>query len=466
MDLIIPVYVTLIGVVGLIIFVRARRDNSSLFPMLYAVGILASDLQLYAVKFEYELILLIVAFGLIITNGIRLTRPSPEKAGQLSRFLHAFTYGALMLYLILQSVRGAFVHWRGMSAFHWAIFFVLLSYLAAYPLSSVPRSQSAAVRGRRLLTRSLCIYVALFLFLSQVAVHVQGGVWGEFTLGATALLFPVTVFLPILFLSIKEGTGSEKTVGVVALLLSAVAIMISSSRATLIPFAVVSMLGMFFLGVRKGVSVLFVLGTFALIVGSSLSTLESTRVVAIIDDSIRVGYELLFVRELEEIRGLDRLLHLQVAWTLITENLSHFFFGFGFRAEGQYMAPELAALYFRLLPHLDFERELGDGQDVVTFGISSLIAGTGLTGAVLLSLCVLLALREVSRYSRGSWRLMLLASLAFVFARLYGNNFLTYPLLYFAVMPNGLFVYLARLHSQHRSREAVKGEGVRRPHIY
>jgi hypothetical protein len=103
-------------------------------------------------------------------------------------------------------------------------------------------------------------------------------------------------------------------------------------------------------------------------------------------------------------------------------------------------------LYEIYLPRLNFARELGNVSDVATFGISSMLVDLGFVGLLgfIILFCVV-AIRII-KHTHGLWKAMLLVNLSFLGLRLYGNNFLAYPLFYLALAPCGVFMYMINYH--------------------
>ncbi len=420
------------------------------FPIILGLGIIFQDLKLTELQIENKIIILAVVVSFFFTANKRKI-PNIKSTIYQNEF-HQPIYLLLISYLIVQSVRGSFEYWRGITSFYWALQFIILGYIGAQVFAGRYIFTNALLQAnatRLYVTSSLCIYTTITLLLSILPLEIFAMV-NINNPSFTVLFFPITLFMPIIFLSLKDGYKWEKICAKITWIFAFIWIIIASSRGALFSFVLITFMGIFYISDEINIIKLLKKYIFYAIVGGGFlfAFYDAHFVQNGIQtwlDTLQIS-EIFFKNDVMEIRDLDRLLHVQAAWNVLLDSWFNVLFGYGYRVSGVVLAPQLELIYANYLPNLNFESELGNVSDVATFGISSMMVDFGLVGVFgFLALFLVIVIR-IMNSSRGMWRAILLTNLFFCVARLYGNNFLTYPLFYFALAPCGVFMYMINYH--------------------
>lgn len=425
--------------------------------VLFLFSIVFSDLQIFNIKIEFEILILSI-LALVTLAELNKGESFGSRRGNKIDLL-TVSFGILTIYLCLQSLIGAVSYWRGLFGFHWFLLFAAFGYLACrgylFGGRFNPESQLADIR--KTIFWSFHFYLLLILVLELIPLEAFSAL--NLNRPVTTLLLPITLCLPIVFLSIKHGSVIERWAAYVAWLLCFALTFLASSRATLIPLVIGSLLGsVHIFNFAKTFRALLVALpiAFGAVVYSWDSITESDLYAAIEatwQDAFSVFED--GSTDIEESHDADRLIHLAVTAELMLSDSRLGLVGTGFRTSGVYLAAPLLKWYQEHLPHLDFEEELGDAEDVVTFGIPALLIELGLLGVVLILFCWFTLFRRILAYSTGAWRMLLLLTLSALPLRLIGNNVLDAPLFYLAFAPGGLIVFFAEGYGQKAVKRAA-----------
>jgi|GEM_PF-5059052 len=443
------IFLIIIFFLCLFFFFKVLNNPSTAFSVILGLCIFFQDLQFTQRQIENKVILLAVVFALFLARKHRIRNEVSSSLGT-NIYQEAF-FLFFICFLVIQSLRGSFVYWRGITGFYWAIQFLLVGYVGSKIFAGkyiFPADNFRIFyRVRSVITYSLCAYTSGVLLMKLM----PGSIFERINItnpSNTVLFFPVTLLLPIIILSIKDGGNFEKFCALSSWLFAFAGIVVSSSRGALIPFIAISLLGFLYVIRSKNVIKSLVTAMIIAMIGCAIcSASYKTAFVQTCLQTLLDGVqstEVFFKRDSEITRDLDRKLHLVATWDSINEDCVHLFFGYGYRVAGLILAPRLEYLYDIYLPHLDFVSELGNENDVATFGISSMTVDFGLIGVTGFVLLFSMVGGMIIKRTWGLWRIILLMDLVFVFMRLYGNNFLSYPLFYLALAPNGVFLYMIK----------------------
>jgi hypothetical protein len=137
---------------------------------------------------------------------------------------------------------------------------------------------------------------------------------------------------------------------------------------------------------------------------------------------------------------IDRIIHAEVVFRLLSQGGAHAFFGYGYRMSGRVVSPILRELYSIFIP--DRVSKITDDESTEAF--TAWVADTGGVGLVLLLALFFLTTLRVFLNARGILGVILVSGVAISFLWMLVINLSDILLLFFAVLPSGIFVGLSR----------------------
>lgn len=371
---------------------------------------------------------------------------------------HDVLFNLFLIYCFLESLRAALDTSTKLGANWWPIQFVMIGIACNSKMSSSPSNWPIELEQiRRTLQHALFAYLVIGNLLAIVPGNGFSVLGIEFT-SQTFLLIPTVVLFPLLAISIAQDSGRNLIQSTMSYLLTLSLILQLADRAALAAVVILTVASLPFVVRRRVRSLRHLLGMCILIMVAFVGVLQTKHqeIGRLINDTVRIGQVRHLDTGVSEVRDLDRFVHLEAAVLTVSKSVPSVLFGFGFRQSGKAMTPELERLYRSDLPHLDVQSELGKPGDYKTFGLSALIVDFGLIGILLfLTLCGVIVKRLVENQVI-EWSVVVLMTLAMSIAMLYKVNYLHYPLMYLALAPNGLFIFLNRLEVTSTSSSVQK----------
>jgi hypothetical protein len=428
---------TFISVLFLIfIFIELKKRN--IFVPLIANGMLFGEFSFYPGSAEEKLNFLIISL-FILTQA--LTQRNNKIYKFFPRGFDGYLTVLLFLYLLIQSMRSIIVAPRGMGSLFWPFFFIymaLIFYIAKNRSGLIdPLDIKVIIRMSRKLLIILFSYLILIIF--SYALFWNGFLDDSRYLPfRSTLLFTLTCFFPLVYIHYVHDELFWKRIALCTGFLGLLAAILVSSRAALVPILFLLSLTIFYNNKRSInlISTIILISTLVF----SLTLLNqqfAEDIYQTLQDTIRIfSYQ---DKNLDEIEDLDRIIHYLTTWDILVNDFLKFFIGVGFRLSGLYLAQPLAYYYNTMLPHLDFNIELGNDFDVYSFGWNSMFLEYGLIGVFLIILCFVRNIIIIKNNSRGAFRIILLLTLIVFVLRLFANSFSGWVIFYLMIIPGFVF---------------------------
>lgn len=137
-------------------------------------------------------------------------------------------------------------------------------------------------------------------------------------------------------------------------------------------------------------------------------------------------------------RDIDRKVWLFAIYPALTDNLLNFFIGYGFRTAGHVIAPYVDDLLIL------YGKEPVGADDVGSEAITNIAVETGVIGIALFFSLFIMAGRAVY-LCKGNFRWIFIFSILTTIAWLFVTNIIDVVILYYILMPAGIFTQLSRL---------------------
>lgn len=438
------------AMIGIVIVASVATKRQLFWPLLIFVTVGAADLNVgkYLVVEQWLTFSVIGGAVLSILSHKVLVDDNKELKDPLRHF-HIWIFNIMILYMMFQSLRGVLVL-ESVTAGRWVFYYGslgVLSFLLTKKHFPVPNIGNFA----------LIVSFATLFYLSQYFAQVfiteimhgtsrwvaQSQGWA----GGAYSLFPLAVGMPAIIILLTGQKRFFRMIGWVTLTAAIGGALVAERRLAWIAIVLLLVISLRKFAAKRAIAIVIAC-VLAVVAYSTYSerplgdelrrfSTEFSNTLSPIGEAIRLSPSY-------EIKDVDRVIHIRVALEVIGDNWATSLFGYGFRVGGFVIGPYLEAYYRVYSPYADINREIGDVGNASTPGIPALFVDTGYLGGLLLLLNLFgVAYRiYLRKYNPNRW--VLLFSLVFLIAWLGGNNFLTYSLLYLAIMPDGILLQLSR----------------------
>ena len=390
--------------------------SGNLFFPSVLIAILLSDIHFIPGNREVELLILAL-IGIKIIFGYKVSFLFP-------RSFHEYVFLIFIAYMCINVVMSIFVN---SISFHWLFYFLMFLPLMSEAKKITNWDIQRKINMINLIVKFLLIYVITGLISRVIDLS-------STPIVVTMLLIPVSAFMPFAIFNIKYGSQKNRILSYTLLLLCLFQIMLESSRGALVIYFVTVFLGFWAIGLSKrflkDMTLLFPITVLAII-----GLLASTDVVTTISDTL-----LIFGGTVESgaLKDIDRFLNYIAMVEFFQESsLGTILFGTGIRSAWIHASLYLTDLYDILLPSLDYS------QDKTIIGIPGIIINTGIIGIILLIFTFVTNTLFVIKDLSFKWKIFIAFSILGVFARNFGNDITTNAILMFAIMPFGIYWFLA-----------------------
>jgi hypothetical protein len=370
-------------------------------------------------------------------------------------------------YVSLQSMRVIFFGHSRAGALYWPVQFMIILAIAYFQ-----NQKSLISETKQANSQTISIYQWLLLFylsLGRLLLEIDSQrikLLNFEVTSKTMLLIPVLIFYPMILNALLRGTSQQKLRSSLILILYIQIGILITDRAVIMSTLILLVCSIPYIYTqRPKVFGTFFTYCFAIFVvfmvlvqpNKSITGTLISDTSGIITDIPKVssvngsggeGVNGSGGEEASKIHDLDRFVHLEAAWRTVSNDPFHLVFGFGFREDSFVMQKELEDLYRKKLPGLDITKELGPNSNFITFGLAAFLVDFGILGVAMSVLFGFFLVLRLIKGIKPSWSLVIISTLALTILYLFKVNFLHYPLLYFAVSPAGLFVWMASLQDR------------------
>lgn len=394
---------------------------------------------------------------ILITNreGLpkRKIRPKSKRNNLEVSFLIVLTYVGL------QSVRAVLLGHSRIGAMYWP-----LQFAALFVILGIQNRQSLSATIVQANRSNISIYqwfLLVYLSLGRTLIEINGQSFKILNIQVTSktlLLIPVLIFYPMILNALSVGSTQQKLRSVLILILYIQIAILIADRAVIISVLILIISSVPYLYVHRtkvfGNFLTYVLAVFVafMVLVQPNKVITETLVMdtsGIITDMPKISsFDGSRGDNVTQIHDLDRFVHLEAAWRTVSEDPFHLVFGFGFREDSFVMRKHLFDLYNTKLSALNINNELGSYQNLTTFGLAAFLVDFGILGVALSLLFGFFLVVRLTKGARPSWSLVNLTTLSLSILYLFKVNFLHYPILYLAISPVGLFVWMAALEQR------------------
>ena len=443
-----------------------RPWNKSLFAV-FVVAPLIVVQDLVVSNHDYiPKVVFLIGSAISIYIAIRECRNWRSINQRKKRTYLELSFMVFLAYVSLQSLRVIFFGHSRAGAMYWPVQFVLLLVIVYFQ-----NQKSLILETKQANSQTISIYQWLLLFylsLGRLLLEIDSqriNILNFEVTSKTMLLIPVLIFYPMILNALLRGTSQQKLRSALILVLYIQIGILITDRAVIMSALILFVCSIPYLYTQRpkvfGNFLTYCLATFVIFMvlvqpNKSLTGTLISDTSGIITDIPKVSSvdPVAGPEKAPKIHDLDRFVHLEAAWRTVSNDPFHLVFGFGFREDSFVMQKELDDLYSKKLPSLNITKELGPNHNLITFGLAAFLVDFGILGV---AMSVLLGIFLVIRLIKGirpSWSIVNISTLALTILYLFKVNFLQYPLLYLAISPTGLFVWMASL--QERSVDIQK----------
>lgn len=419
-----------------LIFISFELKKKNIFVPLIVNGMLFGEFSFYPGSAEEKLNFIIISFFIFT----QLIIPRNKIFQFFPRGFDGYLTACLFLYLFFQSMRSIIVAPRGIGSFFWPFFFIymaLIFYIAKNRSGLIAPLDVKVIIGmsRKLLILLFFYLILIIIFYTFFSIGIIDD--SPYLPFRSTLLFTLTCFFPLVYIHYVHDDLFWMRIALCTGFSGVLAAILISSRAALVP--ILFLFSLTILCRRPNVKlILLILLIFPLAFLLNLTNQQfSEDIYQTIQDTMRIfSYQ---EKSLDEIEDLDRIIHYMATWDIIINDFLKFLLGVGFRLSGLYLAQPLADYYNKMLPHLDFNVELGNDSDVYSFGWNSMFLELGLIGVFLIVFCLIRNFIFIKNYSHGAFRIVLMLTLLIFMLRLFANSFSGLTTFYLMIIPGFIF---------------------------
>lgn len=408
------------------------------WPMLIVITVGTGGIVIRSIGLLDEYLtgcILLGAFLVISIGKVRLWKNRENALDQL----HLLIFLIMIGYMIIQSLYGM-MELGSLRKIRWIVYFGMLGVL-----SLVISKKGFPVPSKRKLSLIIVwaalgyflLYSASGLFCETVLKESKWNLLGGSWAGTTYTVFPLVIVMPALIFLAKDKKRTYRLIALITLLIIMFFAFYFESRISWLLMLAFFIVSLPLLGIRK---------TFLYLLLFSLFLFVFVQFIWPKWFTIEVFAKLL-VKTTEilwhpsESHDIGRLMHLRIAFPIISSDLKTLLFGYGFRTSGPLIGPNLAKLYIEA-GRPDIAERVINYQS--TIGFTTILVETGLIGFLLLVMNFFFVARQLLLKKEIFGRGILLFSLLATFLWLFTGTLLDIVLFYLIIMPSGLLLQLSR----------------------
>ncbi|MFA5386570.1 MAG: hypothetical protein WC297_02830 [Candidatus Paceibacterota bacterium] len=434
--------VIIFGIISASILLAVALKPMRFWPLLLIFTIGAGGIAIRSVGFLDEYLIGCVLLGTFLAMSISAVRLKNSPKNRWEK-LHLLAFLLMISYMVVQGVYGS-LDGESLQKIRWPIYFAMLGIIAliiskdGFPVPSKRKlSLIIALSG---LTYFL-LYSASGLFyeiiLGESRWNLLGGSWA----GTTYTVFPLVAVIPALIFLFKDKRYAYRLIASITLLSIIFFSFYFESRISWLLIIGFFIAGLPLLGFRK---VILSFITFLLVLSLFINFIWPKWFTADVFKNLLIDTTKA-VWQPSEAHDTGRLMHLQIAFPIISSDWKTFLFGYGFRTSRPLIGPSLAKLWIeRGRP--DVAEKVKDYHSTIAF--TALVTETGIIGLLLLILNFLFTARKILFKKIIQGKLMLLFSLLATFLWLLSGTVLDIVLFYLMIMPSGLLTQLSKSETE------------------
>lgn len=433
---------------ALLVIYGAMRPRHHLQSLL-AISILSAGVMLDGLSIADEILLACWLLGAIAAHPrIQFSRVK-SKPGRFEQ-VHKLLFGLFLLYMIFQACRGV-AEFGEARKLRWVVFYIMIW------------ASMWLVSKRAPLTKSEIYSTILWSSFAYFSIYVASGLYAEkfrgisrwmaqqTEWGSTAYsVFPCLLAIPVAFSAALSERKKLRSLGWFTLLSIMIAAFYYDSRTVqltiLIFFCVTALFGGIRFIIKTAVAYSAILAFFLVFVWP-----QSRDLSFFVDDIVHSGSAVFSGAGTRSGRDMDRWIHMQVAFTSISDRWDTLLLGTGLRTSGSVISLNLYNLYQEYLPG----EAAGVTADASTEGFTAFVVETGVIGLLLLWANILLVVWQISYRAKGKDRWDLIASVVLAFCWMFLINMLDIVLFYLLFMPRGPILMLAAGDEEPRTSDDV-----------
>jgi len=425
----------LVGIAGIIILMAVALKPKLFWPLLIfvAVGTAGLMVQGYCLIDEYLIMYVLLGALLVISiRGIQLQK----KQGDIWVQLHRLTFFLMIIYMLIQSVRGVFL-WEDWRIIRWIGYYIMLGITAfiiskkGFPIPNI-QNISLSVASSTLLYFSFYLIHGLYYekFKGLSRFDMQSIEWS----GSAYATFPLTIAMPAVIFLIRYGTRIEKRFGWFVLGIASIMGYYYLSRISAIIIITFLIAHVLTLRVSKTTFLIFLL-ILVLICVYLVQDNKWEPIEKMLNyfGSLVKSAQFLFSPRISDV---SRYVHTKVAFIAIKDNLETLLFGYGVHSSHYVLGPYLKGLFSQ------YQLNVKVKEIVRTTGFTALLVETGIIGMMLLVLNFIFIVHETLKLKDNPHRFFLLLAVFFTFIWVFVSNIQDIMLFYLLIMPSGLFIQL------------------------
>jgi len=281
------------------------------------------------------------------------------------------------------------------------------------------------------------LYSSSGLFYQTILKGLKWNLLGGGWAGTTYTVFPLVIVMPALIFLTKDKKRTSRLISLITLLIITFFSFYFESRISWLLILGFLIVGLPLLGIRKSFLylILFLLALcfFVKFIWPEWFT------ISVFEELLFKTIEI-FWRPLEA-HDIGRLMHLRIAFPIISSNWRTFLFGYGFRTSGPLIGPNLAELWTEY-GRPDIAQSVINYQS--TTACTALLVETGFVGFFLLIFNFFFTARKILFKKENTGRWVLLLSLLMTFLWLFSGTVLDIVLFYLIIMPSGILLQLSK----------------------
>ncbi len=427
MNMLLPI----IFLIAIGVFIIAAFRPKYFWPLLIAISVSTAGLSVQGYALVDELFvgfLILGSFFVIAIGSVRFHHNSKN----VSTFLHEGIFFLMVIYIILQSIRGLML-WEDVRITRWILYYAMLGIIL-FIASKKSFPTIDAKKTALIVTASALFYFVAYLVYGLYSEMFRG--IGRFQMqslewsGSAYAVFPLIIAVPAAIMLFNSKVFSRRITGALLVAVGFVVGLYYDSRMSLIVILIFIGIAFYKIKIYKWS---FLLAIFLIIFSLYFSLNNETSIVSKIGSYGRTLSESVDALWNPRESDLDRNLHFHAAFATINENSITFLFGYGVHSHHYVLRPYLQKFYDQYLSNIT----VGDTTRTVAF--TALLVDTGWIGMILLISNFFILIYKVSLQKNNPMRLVFLAAIPMTFMWLLVSNIQDILLFYLLIMPAGIF---------------------------
>lgn len=398
---------------------------------------------------EILLACLLVSFG--IGNAIRSSNVvCNENKDRLAK-VHQVVFLIMCSYMLIEALRGVLIM-DSPRKIRWIVYFCMLGITSIILSSGRYKKHSGKATILTIIVVGSLYFVAYIFYgiFAELARNVgryflQNTEWA----GTSYAVFPIAAVVPASLIVLNEKKLNVRNIAWVSIILALLAAIYYDSRIGILAIGAFLVIYSRWIGWQRIIVFItlsfLVFVCFASYFWPDWLTLD-LYITGIVNTIADVG------QSTSGQHDIFRITQIKIAFPVISTDLITFLFGYGLRAAGDYLAEYTAAYTWLYNPKF----ALGAMLYRSTEGFTALVAESGFIGITLFATNAALLIMRIYNQKKCPIRGELILTIFVVLLWLFISNLIPFVLLYFMLMPSGLFMQMSRYDLDNTMAEAIK----------